>query len=126
MSLQIPNYEIKSVLGEGGMAMVYLAEQTTLHREVAIKVLRRELMYNEDIRRRFLDEGRKLASLNHDHIIRVYDLISFPGTVAMVMERVEGLTLKELLESYGKMEKKEALELLRQMTSALGYVHEQS
>ena len=58
MTPQIPNYEIKGVLGEGGMAVVYLAEQTTLHREVAIKVLRRELMYKEDIRRRFLDEGR--------------------------------------------------------------------
>jgi sulfatase modifying factor 1 len=126
MTPQIPNYEIKAVLGEGGMAVVYLAEQTTLHREVAIKVLRRELMYNENIRRRFLDEGRKLASLNHEHIIKVYDLISIPETVAMVMERVEGLTLKELLESYGKMERKEALELLGQMTSALGYVHEQS
>jgi formylglycine-generating enzyme required for sulfatase activity len=108
------------------MALVYLAVQTTLHREVAIKVLRRELMYNENIRRRFLDEGRKLASLNHEHIIKVYDLISIPETVALVMERVEGLTLKELLESYGKMEKKDALELLGQMTSALGYVHEQS
>jgi len=126
MTPQIPNYEIKGLLGEGGMAVVYLAEQTTLHREVAIKVLRGELMYNEDIRRRFLDEGRKLASLNHEHIIKVFDLISIPGTVALVMERVEGLTLKELLESYGKMEKKDALELLGQMTSALGYVHEQS
>ena len=125
MTPQIPNYEIKGVLGEGGMAVVYLAEQTTLHREVAIKVLRRELMYNEDIKRRFLDEGRKLASLNHEHIIRVFDLISGADVVAIVMERVDGLTLKELLESYGKMEKKDCLELLGQMTSALGYVHNQ-
>ena len=125
MELKLANYDIKGILGEGGMAVVYLAEQTTLHREVAIKVLRRELMYKEDIRRRFLDEGRKLASLNHEHIIRVFDLISGADVVAIVMERVDGLTLKELLESYGRMEKKDCLELLGQMISALGYVHNQ-
>jgi serine/threonine-protein kinase len=125
MELELANYKINGKLGEGGMAVVYLAEQTTLHREVAIKVLRRELMYNGDIKRRFLDEGRKLASLNHEHIIRVFDLISRDDVVAIVMERVDGLTLKELLESYGKMEKKDCMDLLSQMTSALGYVHNQ-
>ena len=125
MELKLANYDIKGILGEGGMAVVYLAEQTALHRQVAIKVLRREFMYNENVKHRFLDEGRKLASLNHENIIRVFDLISAGDVVAIVMERVEGLTLKELLESYGKMEKKDCLELLGQMVSALDYVHNQ-
>ena len=86
MTPQIPNYEIKRVLGEGGMAVVYLAEHRLLHQEVAIKVLNKEYCYNLNIKKRFLDEGRKLARLQHENIVRVINLIEQEDTVAIVME----------------------------------------
>jgi len=125
MTPQIPNYEIKRVLGEGGMAVVYLAEHRLLHQEVAIKVLNKEYCYNLNIKKRFLDEGRKLARLQHENIVRVINLIEQEDTVAIVMEKIEGVTLKELLESYGKLEINEIANFLKQMTNALGYVHDQ-
>ena len=125
MTPQIPNYEIKRVLGEGGMAVVYLAEHRLLHQEVAIKVLNKEYCYNSNIKKRFLDEGRKLARLQHENIVRVINLIEQEDTVAIVMEKIEGVTLKELLESYGKLELNEIANFLKQMTNALGYVHDQ-
>ena len=125
MTPQIPNYEIKRVLGEGGMAVVYLAEHRLLHQEVAIKVLNKEYCYNSNIKKRFLDEGRKLARLQHENIVRVINLTEQEDTVAIVMEKIEGVTLKELLESYGKLELNEIANFLKQMTNALGYVHDQ-
>jgi uncharacterized protein (TIGR02145 family) len=125
MTPQIPNYEIKRVLGEGGMAVVYLAEHLLLHQEVAIKVLNKEYCYNLNIKKRFLDEGRKLARLQHENIVRVINLIEQEDMVAIVMEKIEGVTLKELLESYGKLELNEIANFLKQMTNALGYVHDQ-
>jgi uncharacterized protein (TIGR02145 family) len=125
MTPQIPNYEIKRVLGEGGMAVVYLAEHRLLHQEVAIKVLNKEYCYNLNIKKRFLDEGRKLSRLQHENIVRVINLIEQEDTVAIVMEKIEGVTLKELLESYGKLEINEIANFLKQMTNALGYVHDQ-
>ena len=125
MTPQIPNYEIKRVLGEGGMAVVYLAEHRLLHQEVAIKVLNKEYCYNSNIKKRFLDEGRKLSRLQHENIVRVINLIEQEDMVAIVMEKIEGVTLKELLESYGKLEINEIANFLKQMTNALGYVHDQ-
>ena len=125
MTPQISNYDLKHVLGEGGMAVVYLAEHRLLHQEVAIKVLNKEYCYNSNIKKRFLDEGRKLARLQHENIVRVINLTEQEDTVAIVMEKIEGVTLKELLESYGKLELNEIANFLKQMTNALGYVHDQ-
>jgi uncharacterized protein (TIGR02145 family) len=125
MTSQIPNYEIKRMLGEGGMAVVYLAEHRLLHNQVAIKVLNEEFVRNKNIRARFLTEARSMARMSHSHIIKVTDLIDDGDTVAFVMEYIEGETLKEYLDRKGKLNSEEIGGLLEQMLSALEYAHEQ-
>jgi uncharacterized protein (TIGR02145 family) len=125
MTPQIPNYEIKRVLGEGGMAVVYLAEHRLLHNQVAIKVLNAEFVRNNNIRGRFLTEARSMARMSHSQIIKVTDLIDDGDTVAFVMEYIEGETLKDYLEKKGKLNSEEIGGLLEQMLSALEYAHEQ-
>jgi uncharacterized protein (TIGR02145 family) len=125
MTPQIPNYEIKRVLGEGGMAVVYLAEHRLLHSQVAVKVLNPEFVRNNNIRGRFLTEARSMARMSHPHIIKVTDLIDEGDTVAFVMEYIEEETLKEYLDRKGKLNAEEIGGLLEQMFSALEYAHEQ-
>jgi uncharacterized protein (TIGR02145 family) len=125
MTPQIPNYEIKRVLGEGGMAVVYLAEHRLLHIKVAVKVLNDEFVRNKNIRARFLAEARSMARMSHPHIIKVTDLIDEGDTVAFVMEYIEGETLKAYLDRKGKLNAEEIGGLLEQMLSALEYAHEQ-
>jgi uncharacterized protein (TIGR02145 family) len=125
MTPQIPNYEIKRVLGEGGMAVVYLAEHRLLHNQVAVKVLNAEFVRNKNIRGRFLTEARSMARMSHPHIIKVTDLIDDGDTVAFVMEYIEGETLKDYLDRKGKLNSEEIGGLLEQMLSALEYAHEQ-
>ena len=125
MTPQIPNYEIKRVLGEGGMAVVYLADHRLLHNQVAIKVLNGEFVRNNNIRGRFLTEARSMARMSHPQIIKVTDLIDNGDTVAFVMEYIEGETLKDYLDSKGKLNEEEIGGLLEQMLSALEYAHEQ-
>ena len=125
MTLQIPNYEIKRVLGEGGMAAVYLAEHRLLHIQVAVKVLNAEFVRNNNIRARFLTEARSMARMSHAHIIKVTDLIDDGDMVAFVMEYIEGETLKAYLDRKGKLNAEEIGGLLEQMLSALEYAHEQ-
>jgi len=125
MTPQIPNYEIKRVLGEGGMAVVYLAEHRLLNNLVAIKVLNSEFVRNNNIRGRFLTEARCMARMSHSQIIKVTDLIDDGDTVAFVMEYIEGETLKDYLDRKGKLNSEEISGLLEQMLSALEYAHEQ-
>ena len=125
MTPQIPNYEIKRVLGEGGMAVVYLAEHRLLHIQAAIKVLNDEFVRNKNIRARFLTEARSMARMSHPQIIKVTDLIDDGDTVAFVMEYIEGETLKAYLDRKGKLNAEEIGGLLEQMFSSLEYAHEQ-
>jgi len=119
------NYTIKSKLGEGGMATVHLAEDHRFHTEVAIKMLKKEFVTNENIKKRFLAEARSMFRMSHPHIIRVSDLIDEGGTVAFVMEYVEGETLKEYIDRKGKLTDAEIKDIFSQMLDAVGYVHEQ-
>jgi uncharacterized protein (TIGR02145 family) len=119
------NYTIKSKLGEGGMATVHLAEDHKFHTEVALKMLNKEFVNNENIKKRFLAEARSMFRMSHPHVIRVSDLIDEGDTVAFVMEYVEGETLKEYLERKGKLTDTEIRDIFSQMLDAVGYVHEQ-
>ncbi len=119
------NYTLKSILGEGGMATVHLAEDHKFHTEVAVKMLKKEFVSNENIKKRFLAEARSMFRMSHPHVIRVSDLIDEGDTVAFVMEYVEGETLKEYLERKGKLTDTEIREIFSQMLDAVGYVHEQ-
>jgi serine/threonine protein kinase len=122
--MQHPNYRFKSDLGKGGMATVYLAEHELLGHEVAIKVLSKEFAQNDNMRKRFLAEAKNMARMSHPNIIKVTDLIEQDGMVGFVMEYMPGQTLKEYLESNGKLTDAEVKILFVQMLDALAYVHE--
>jgi len=107
------------------MAIVHLAEDHKFHTAVAVKMLKKEFVPNENIKKRFLAEARSMFRMSHPHVIRVSDLIDEGDTVAFVMEYVEGETLKEYLERKGKLTETEIREIFSQMLDAVGYVHEQ-
>ncbi len=119
------NYTLKSILGEGGMAIVHLAEDHKFHTDVALKMLKKEFVSNENIKKRFLAEARSMFRMSHPHVIRVSDLIDEGDTVAFVMEYVAGETLKEYLERKGKLTDDEIRDIFSQMLDAVGYVHAQ-
>ena len=121
----IGNYTFKKKLGEGGMATVYLAEHNTLNQPVAVKLLNKEFVGNENIRKRFLSEGKSLFKMSHPNIIKVTDLIDQEDQVAIVMEYLDGETLKEYIERKGKLTEDELKGLVGQMLDALAYVHDQ-
>jgi uncharacterized protein (TIGR02145 family) len=123
--INIPNYEIKGVLGEGGMAVVYLAEHQLFHSKVAVKVLNREFVHNENIRKRFLSEARNMFKMSHPNIVRVTDMIDDGERVAFVMEYIEGESMKEYLDRKGKLGDEQIQYILQQMLDALEYVHVQ-
>jgi serine/threonine-protein kinase len=122
----IKDYHIHSELGRGGMAIVYLAHDNKFDTNVAVKVLNKEFVNNENIRKRFLAEARNMFKMSHPNIIKVTYLIEEGDNVAMVMEYIEGQTLKEYLDRKGKLSDTEIKNLFSQMLDAVGYVHEQN
>jgi uncharacterized protein (TIGR02145 family) len=123
---KIHHYHIQSELGRGGMATVYLAHDSKFDTNVAIKVLNKEFVHNENIRKRFLAEAKNMFKMSHPNIIKVTDLIEENDTVAFVMEYIEGETLKEYLDRKGKLKDDEIKNIFSQMLEAVGYVHEQN
>jgi serine/threonine-protein kinase len=124
--MEITNYKITKEIGRGGMAIVYLAHDNKFDTNVAVKVLNKELVNNENIRKRFIAEARKMFKMSHPNIIKVTDLIEEGDTVAFVMEYVEGDTLKDYIDRKGKLSDEEIKSLFSQMLDAVGYVHEQN
>jgi len=122
----IKDYTIKNELGQGGMATVYLAEHNLLGNKSAFKLLNKEFVNNDNIRKRFLSEARNMARMSHPGIIKVTDLLDDGDTVAFVMEYVEGETLKEYIERKGTLSDDEIKSIFSQMLDAVGYVHEQN
>ena len=123
--MTISHYNIKELIGQGGMAMVFLAEHTILQKSVAIKILNKEYVHNDNIRKRFLAEARNLFGMSHPNVIKVTDLIEEGDTVAFVMEFIQGESLKEYLDNKGKLSEKKIKEIFSQMLDAVGYVHDQ-
>ena len=120
------HYRIDKVLGYGGMATVYLAYDQKFNTNVAVKVLNKEFVRNENIRKRFLAEARNMYRMSHPNIIKVTDLIDESDTVAFVMEYVEGETLKDHIERRGKLKEEEVKTLFSQMLESVAYVHKQN
>jgi serine/threonine protein kinase/Tol biopolymer transport system component len=116
-------YEILGALGTGGMGEVYLAEDTNLKRQVAIKVLPQQFALDKERLARFEREARLLASLNHPNIATIYGLEKSDGQQFLVMELVEGETLRELI-SKGPLPLDEALETCKQIAEGLESAHE--
>src|SRR5437773_8512987 len=92
---RLGRYEIRSQLGEGGMGEVYLAEDTRLHRKVALKILPADLASNQDRMRRFVQEAQAAAALNHPNIAHIYEIGEADGTNFIAMEFIDGETLRE-------------------------------
>ena len=102
-------YELIDVVGVGGMAVVYRARDTILGRYVAIKILKEEFAKDPDIRKRFAIESRAVAKLSHHNIVSVYDVGNEDGTDYIVMELIEGVTLKEYLQQKGRLSWQESI-----------------
>src|SRR5262245_14871677 len=117
-------YEILSALGAGGMGEVYRATDTNLKRQVAIKVLHTSLAGDPERLARFQREAEVLAALNHPNIAHIHGLEKLDGTVALVMELVEGLTLADRI-AHGAISIDEALPIAKQIADALEAAHEQ-
>ena len=121
---RLGQYEIKSVLGRGGMAMVYLARQTSMDRDVAIKVMARELADDEQFVARFEHEAQVIARLQHPHILPVIDFGRENKQIYIVMRLVRGGSLDDRLRG-GPLPLKLASRMLGQIASALTFAHEQ-
>ncbi len=119
----VGGYEVKEEIGMGGMAVVYRGFDPSLEREVALKVLPRNLADEESSRKRFIREARSAASLNHPNIVQVYSAGEEDGYVFMAMEFIRGRTLKAVIEEQGQFEYREALRIARDVAAALQAAH---
>jgi serine/threonine-protein kinase PpkA len=121
--MEIPGYEIKRVIGQGGMATVYLAEQRSLGRQVVLKILDTSTGIAPETVERFLNEGRIIASLNHPHIITIYDIGQAGDQIYISMEYVEGGDLKDRLLSK-VFAPVEAIDIIEKVAAGLAAAHE--
>lgn len=121
--MEIPGYEIKRLIGQGGMATVYLAEQRSLGREVVLKILDTSTGISAETVERFLNEARIIASLNHPHIITIYDIGQAGDQIFISMEYVEGGDLKDRLLSK-VFAPVEAIDIVEKVAAGLAAAHE--
>ncbi len=122
---RLGNYEIKGVLGRGGMGIVLKAFDPALHRNVAIKVLSASLATSAAARRRFLREARAAAAVVHEHVVAVYAVVESSGLPFLVMEYVPGRSLQERLDRQGPLSLPEILRIGMQTASGLAAAHAQ-
>lgn len=116
-------YEILDVVGTGGMSVVYRARCRVLNRFVAIKILKEEYARDEEFRRRFYMESQAVAKLSHNNIVSVYDVSHTRGLEYIVMELMEGMTLKEYMQKKGRLSWQETLFFALQIARALSHAH---
>lgn len=116
-------YVIEREIGQGGMAIVYKAKDELLNRTVAIKVLRPEFKQDEEFIKRFDTEAKSAAALNHQNIVSIHDVGIHEGLHYIVMEYIEGETLKDLITKSGKLPWRKALKFASQICSALSQAH---
>ena len=117
-------YEIIRVIGEGGMANVYLAQDTILDRKVAVKVLRGDLANDEKFVRRFQREALSASSLSHPNIVEIYDVGEDDGNFYIVMEYIEGKNLKQLIKRRTKLSLPEVIDIMKQLTDGIASAHD--
>lgn len=117
-------YELLELIGVGGMARVYKARCHRLNRLVAVKILRDDLAQDAELRRRFHDESQAVAMLSHPNIVAVYDVSRSSDIEYIVMELIDGITLKQYMQKKGnKLNWREALHFITQIVKALGHAH---
>src|SRR5690625_908759 len=117
-------YQIIRTIGGGGMANVYLAKDLILNRDVAIKVLRLEFSNDEEFIARFDREAQSATSLSHPNIVNIYDVGEEDHILYMVMEYVDGMTLKEYIQQQGPLDVTGAIRSRKQITTAIADAHE--
>ncbi len=117
-------YEIEEIIGVGGMAVVYKAFDNQENRTVAVKILKEEFVSNQEFLRRFKNESKAIAMLSHQNIVKVYD-VSFGDLIQyIVMEYIEGITLKEYIERQGSLRWKDAVHFTVQILRGLQHAHD--
>src|SRR5205807_2605697 len=119
---KLGRYEIRSKLGEGGMGEVYLAQDTELDRKVALKILPAEVAANQDRMRRFVQEAKAAAALNHSNIAHIYEIGEGEGVNFIAMEFIDGFTLRELIHGRNT-ELSKLLRYLRHAAEGLAKAH---
>ncbi|MBM7659409.1 serine/threonine-protein kinase [Bacillus mesophilus] len=117
-------YKVIDTIGGGGMANVYLARDMILERNVAVKVLRPDFSNDEEFIRRFHREAQAATSLNHPNIVSIYDVGEEDNIFYIVMEHIDGTTLKEYIQKNGPLSNEESVNIMIQLTSALANAHE--
>ena len=117
-------YEVIKNIGEGGMANVYVGYDRILNRKVAIKILRGDLASDEKFVRRFQREALSASSLSHPNIVEMYDVGEDDGIYYIIMEYVEGKTLKQLIKKRGSITLSEAIDIMLQLTEGIAHAHD--
>ena len=120
---RVAHYNVTAKLGEGGMGEVYHAKDTRLLRSVALKILPPDLTVDEDNLHRFVQEAQTASSLNHPNICTIHDINEAEGINFIVMELVDGVTLRELLEDKGPMSERDVIDITIKICDALAAVH---
>ncbi len=121
---RIQSYEIQEVIGYGGMGVVYKARHLVTGEIRAIKQLHGHFVLNEQIRRRFLEEAKIIGHLDHENIIKVYELLEDSGNLYMIMEYVDGKPLSDVIgKETGPIPSSRAIEIVKQVSKGLGYAH---
>lgn len=117
-------YKLLEIIGDGGMAIVYRAKDLILDRDVAVKVLRSEFNKDEDFIRRFKREAESATSLDHPNIVSIYDVGEDEEIYFIVMEYVQGKTLKQYIKEHGKISVEESLHIMKQIVSGMAVAHD--
>ena len=117
-------YVVQELIGEGGMAVVYKGQDLRLDRSVAIKIMRDEMAADEEFRRAFCAEAHAVAMLSNPNIVAVYDVSHSEDIEYIVMELVDGITLRQYMDRRGALQWREVLHFTRQIARALAHAHE--
>ncbi|MBN2664407.1 MAG: SEL1-like repeat protein [Bacteroidales bacterium] len=121
---EISNYKITRLIGEGGMASVYEGVHNTLtNRKVAIKILHQELASDANVRDRFVKEANILSTINHPGIVNIFDFVEVGSSLAIIMEKLEGLTLDEYILKNGALSKEIAIDIFSKILDAFDFAH---
>ena len=122
MKKQIGGYKLVRRIGEGGMGEVYLAEQLTMHRTVALKILHAKWADDEEFRKRFLLEARAVGKLSHQNLIQVFDVGKYQGLYYFSMEFIDGVTVDDLIRHEGSLGVEKVINITLQVCEALTYL----
>lgn len=117
-------YEIQEIIGVGGMSVVYKAYDNVDDRIVAVKILKEEFLNNDDFKRRFKNESKAIALLSHENIVKVYDVNFGEKLQYIVMEYIDGITLKEFINKQGSITWNDALFFMTQILRAVQHAHD--